>query len=94
MIKASKWKWAGHVSRAKNNWTSDIIKWNPKGKKRGRPKTRWTIDLVKYIGNIGTEMAEDWKLWSSKRDLRPAVEHRRLTMIMTTERHECMGMIG
>jgi len=66
MIKTS--KWTGHVSRAKNNLTSDILKWNPKGKRiRGRPKTRWTNDLRKYIGNNWAEMAEDRELWSSKR---------------------------
>ena len=69
MIKTLKWKSTGDALRAKNNWTSDIMKWNPNGKrKRGRPKTRWTTDLVKYIGNDWAEIAEDRELWSIYRE--------------------------
>jgi len=45
------------------------MKWNPISKrKRGRPKTRWTTDLVKHSGNNWAGMAEDRDLWSSGRE--------------------------
>jgi len=69
MLKTSKWNWEGHAARAKDNWALDIMKWNPIGKrKRGRPKTRWTADLVKPSGHNWAGMAEDRDLWSSRRE--------------------------
>ena len=56
MLKTSKWNWAGHAARAKDNRALDIMKWNTIGKrKRGRPKTSWTTDLVKPSGNNWAE---------------------------------------
>jgi len=69
MLKTSKWNWAGHAARANNNWALSVIKWDPIGKrKRGRPKARWTTDIVKYCGDNWAAAAENWDLWCIKRE--------------------------
>jgi len=46
LLKSYKWKWAGHVARASENWANTVTRWTPAGKrKKGRPKTRWVKDI-------------------------------------------------
>ena len=53
-IKAAKWKWAGHLTRVKDNrWTKRLTEWQPRtGKRRrGRQKRRWRDDITSYMGS-------------------------------------------
>ena len=52
-IKSVKWKWAGHLTRVKDNrWTKRLTEWQPRtGKRRrGRQKKRWRDDITDYMG--------------------------------------------
>ena len=71
-----KWKWAEKVaSRSDERWTQEIAKWNPDEIKiRGRPKTRWSDEINKYLagvirtvhrGSDWIKVAADSKLWRS-----------------------------
>ncbi|XP_073984753.1 uncharacterized protein [Rhodnius prolixus] len=46
---AKKWRWAGHVSRARNTWTNSVTEWSPLDKKRnrGRQFLRWRDEIRK-----------------------------------------------
>ena len=49
--KEKKWRWAGHVSRMRDNrWTIRMTEWTPRNGKRsrGRPNRRWRDELDKY----------------------------------------------
>lgn len=62
-IKKSKWRWAGHVARMKDNrWTKRLMEWKPRtGKRRGgRQKRRWRDDITSYMD---TRAAADRKTW-------------------------------
>lgn len=65
LITKSKWRWAGHVARTKDNrWTKRILEWRPREdrRSRGRPPTRWTDDIKRVAGNwIST--AQDRGQW-------------------------------
>ena len=48
----TKWKWAGHVTRMKDNrWTIRSTEWQIKGVRSvGRPKHHWRDDIVEQQG--------------------------------------------
>ena len=53
-ICARKLNWAGHIGRmAYNKWTWRILKWRPWENKRsrGRPQTRWSVDIKRLAGH-------------------------------------------
>ena len=60
-----KWSWAGHIGRMSDNrWTKKCTRWAPSGKRRrGRPRLRWTDDLVRYKSNWPslTDDRDEWK---------------------------------
>jgi len=69
MITTCKQKWAGHAARAEDNWAQDMLKWNPIGKRKaGRPKTKWTVYLVRSGGATRMREAEDREVWSVRRE--------------------------
>ena len=67
IIKKAKWRWAGHVSRMKDErWTNKITYWDPMEwrRQRGRPTTRWRDDLDKYWKSVNWRRnAEDRRMW-------------------------------
>ena len=62
-ITNTKWKWAGHIARIKENrWTIRSTEWQIEGvRSDGRPKLRWTDDIVGQQGAVWTGMAKDRK---------------------------------
>ena len=67
LLKSAKWKWAGHVVRASDNWANIVTGWTPTGKrKRGRPKTKW-VDDIRSLNNWMSS-AQDRKKWSDQRE--------------------------
>ena len=58
-----KWRWAREVALAPDEeWMSMMLRWEPylddkfnARRRQGRPKTRWTDDLVGYIHTISTD---------------------------------------
>ena len=73
----TKWKWAGHIARMKDNrWTISSTDWQTEGVRSiGRPKRRWRDDIV---GQQRSGMDEDSKGQRKMEDtgggLFPAVE--------------------
>lgn len=66
--KKLKWRWAGHIARLKDNrWTARVTSWGgPSGtRKKGRPATRWTDDIVHTAGKHWMETAKDRDAWNS-----------------------------
>ena len=53
-ITNTKWKWAGHVARMKDNrWTIRSTEWQIKGVRSvGKPKRRWRDDTVAQQGAL------------------------------------------
>lgn len=50
-----KFVYAGHLIRKKEfNWTRQILDWTPYGsvRRRGRPATRWTDDIINAVGTL------------------------------------------
>ena len=48
-----KWQWAGHLMRCSDGrWSHKITQWRPRTTSRGlgRPKARWSDDIVTVIG--------------------------------------------
>ena len=72
----TKWKWAGHIARMKDNrWTTRSTEWQIKGvRSAGRPTRRWRYDTVGQRGAVWTRIAKDRKMEDSGRGLLPAVE--------------------
>ena len=69
MLKTSKWNWAGRAANATDNWANEVLSWVPIGKRnRGRPKTRWSVDIRRMYGNNWREMAQDRMRWSNRRE--------------------------
>lgn len=66
-VRQMKWRWAGHISRMRDNrWTYCITNWRPYDgiRRRGRPMKRWQDDLVEYWkGNIWQREAQDRRKW-------------------------------
>lgn len=61
-----KWKWAGHVQRmAEDRWSKTVTNWHPLDKKRrpGRPRKRWSDDIVKIAGSTWSREARDRTRW-------------------------------
>ena len=67
-----KWQFAGKTARQKDNrWSKLILDWQPDfglGRFQGRPKKRWSDDIVAYVGGNWIELANDVNLWSSLED--------------------------
>ena len=65
-VKSLKWKWAGHAARRKDNrWTSVVLNWTPRNLRRPRrkPKDRWNIDIIKYLGVAWHREAQNRDNW-------------------------------
>lgn len=61
-----KWKWAGHVSRYKDNrWTKVATDWIPREskRKRGRQRTRWESDFSSQLGTTWKRRTEGKLEW-------------------------------
>ena len=57
----TKWKWAGHIARTKDNrWTIRSRRWHITGV---RPKRRWRDDIVGKQGAVWTRIAKDRERW-------------------------------
>ena len=61
----TKWKWAGHIARMKDNrWTIRSTEWQIEGvKSAGRPKCRWRDDIVGQQGAVWTKIAKGGERW-------------------------------
>ena len=57
----TKWKWAGHIARMKDNrYTTKSTEWQIKGARSvGRPTHRWRDDIVGQQGRVWTRIAKD-----------------------------------
>jgi len=67
LLESVKWKWAGHVARANDNWADIITSWTPAGKRRiGKPETRWAEDIIALDRNR-TTTAQDRTTRSAQR---------------------------
>lgn len=65
-IKRSKWKWAGHLARLKDDrWTSVISDWEPRGvlRPRKRPNDRWDREIRKHRGITWKRDAQHRENW-------------------------------
>ena len=65
-VKNAKWSWAGHIARRTDNrWTSLIMDWYPRDKKRPRrrPQNRWKDEIRKQAGVNWKTVALDRKKW-------------------------------
>ena len=63
----TKWKWAGHIARMKDNrWTIRNTEWQTEGVRSvGRPKRRWRDDIVGQQGAVWTTIARDRERWKT-----------------------------
>ena len=63
----TKWKWAGHIVRMKDNrWTIRSTEWHTEGVRSvGRPKRRWRDDIVGQQGAVWTRIAKDRERWKT-----------------------------
>ena len=57
----TKWKWAGHIARIKDNrWTIRSKEWQTECvRSTGRPKHRWRDDIVGQQGAVWMRIAKD-----------------------------------
>ena len=63
-----KWKWAGHISRMKDNrWTKRCTEWQPRREKRsrGRPSRRWQDGITEKEGTTWIRKATDRRQWKT-----------------------------
>ena len=70
-IRESKHRCTKHMARRHDNgWTARFTKWIPCGhqRPRGRPKTRWCDDLIRYVGPTWSHVAKYRKLWKVCRE--------------------------
>ena len=59
----TKWKWAGHIARIKDNrWTIRSTAWQGV-RSVGRPKRSWGDDIVWQQGAVWTRIAKDRRRW-------------------------------
>ena len=66
IITKTRWKWAGHVARMKDNrWTVRCTEWQVRNGKRtrGRPRRRWRDDLQQWQGATWSRAAKDRQQW-------------------------------
>jgi Reverse transcriptase (RNA-dependent DNA polymerase) len=64
--KESKWSWAGHIARRMDDrWSKALTDWQVyQGKRqRGRPKTRWMDEIIKYAGRQWMTKAQNRLEW-------------------------------
>ncbi|KAI5752725.1 hypothetical protein M8J77_019818 [Diaphorina citri] len=64
--KKLKWRWAGHVTRMKNDrWAKKMTEWIPRSnkRKRGRCRTRWCDEIKKEIGPHWQSLGRDRESW-------------------------------
>ena len=63
----TKWKWAGHITRMKDNrWTIRSTEWQTEGvRSAGRPKRQWRDDIVGQLGAVWTRIAKDRERWKT-----------------------------
>ena len=63
----TKWKWARHTARIKDNrWTIRSTEWQKEGVRSvGRPKRHWRDDIVGQQGAIWTRIAKDREKWKT-----------------------------
>ena len=63
----TKWKWAGHIARMKDNgWTIRSTERQIKGVRSvGRPKRPWRDDIVGQQGVLWTRVAKDRESWKT-----------------------------
>jgi len=67
-----KWRFAGYTAQdQENKWSLQTLRWaedrrqdlqtGGRGRKRGRPKTRWADEIAAYVDNLfGTGKKNDW----------------------------------
>ena len=70
-IRRSKHRWAGHISKLKDNrWTIRTTEWTPRDwrRPRGRPKERWHDDLIRHLGPRWPQLARDRVRWRDVRE--------------------------
>lgn len=61
-----KWRGAGHIARREDGqWTKAVVQWRPRqhSRKRGRPPTRWTDDIIKTTGTRWELKARNRQRW-------------------------------
>ena len=63
----TKWKWAGHIARMKDNrWTIRSTEWQTEGVRSvRRPKHLWRDDIVGQQGAVWTRTAKDREIWGT-----------------------------
>ena len=63
-----KWSFAGRTAcKTDEIWSKQILSWIPSfglGRCQGRPRTRWSDEIVKLAGGDWEETAQDEELWS------------------------------
>jgi hypothetical protein len=68
-IRSRKWRWCSKVVRQTDNrWTSTLLSWDPtcvsqRGRRQGRPVTRWADDIQKFLAtayDCSVEGGDDW----------------------------------
>ena len=61
----TKWKWAGHIARMKDNrWTIRSTEWQTEGVRSARrPNRCWRDDIVGQQGAVWTRTAKDRESW-------------------------------
>ena len=61
----TKWEWAGHIARVKDNrWTIRSTEWQTEGVRSvGRPKRRWRDDIVEQQRAVWTRIEKDRERW-------------------------------
>ena len=63
----TKWKWAGHIARMKDNrWTIRSTEWQTEGVRPvGRPNRRWKDGIVGQQEAVWTRIAKDRERWKT-----------------------------
>lgn len=66
IVMKRKWKWAGHIVRGKERWTTRVMNWCPREFKRarGRPRDRWDKEMRLVCGGATwRRVAEERREW-------------------------------
>ena len=66
-VTSTKWKWAGHIARMKDNrWTIRSTEWQTEGVRSvGKPKRRWRDDIVGQQGAVWLMIAKGRERWKT-----------------------------
>ena len=70
LIISKKLTWAGHVARQPTGrWSHKVTMWDPRGftRKKGRPTTRWSNDIIQAVEVYKHKMASEGKITRSRR---------------------------